>query len=464
MTRKSILIVSIAAPLIIASAIADAQDMPRSESAESSTAGQPGSAPDGASEQRERQLEERVKQLEKKIEAMSAQMESDSVQRLAEEAQNEARAGEQEQKPEQREFLEGGLALQKLNPEITFTGDILAGLVIEGSRFYAGETDRSGMPVRGVGIHFQHALDPYSMFKSALHFSPDHGAGVEEVYVSWFGLIPSFSLTVGRFRQNFGIVNRWHEHALDQSQHPLAMRLVLGDEGLVGNGFMIKWLMPALWAHANELTLEVVDGENDTLFAGQYFSIPSSMVHLKNYYDLSASTYLELGLTGMLGFNNKRGLLTDDERLVDEPWRRTLVGGADMTLYWSPLQRAKYQSFTWRSEFYYANKKLPKQSKDRYQSSWGAYSYLQYQLAERWFCGLRGDVALPTIRENDRLAWDIVPYVTFWQSEYVYLRLEYQHGRRIPYMLSESVQARRTDNRVLLQLDFAAGPHKHEKY
>jgi hypothetical protein len=57
-----------------------------------------------------------------------------------------------------------------------------------------------------------------------------------------------------------------------------------------------------------------------------------------------------------------------------------------------------------------------------------------------------------------------VPYITFWQSEFVYLRLEYQHGERIPYVAFDETPARRTDNRVLFQIDFAAGPHKHEKY
>ena len=43
-------------------------------------------------------------------------------------ARDAARAAEEEQRPEQREFLEGGLALQKLNPEISVTGDMLGAM------------------------------------------------------------------------------------------------------------------------------------------------------------------------------------------------------------------------------------------------------------------------------------------------------------------------------------------------
>jgi hypothetical protein len=283
------------------------------------------------------------------------------------------------------------------------------------------------------------------------------------VYVSWVGLVPSLSFSVGRFRQTFGVLNRWHEHDLDQTQYPMALEWVLGEEGLAGDGVALTWLMPSLWAHANALTVEVVDGSNPTLFAGEHFSVPSALAHLKNYYDLTDSLYLELGLTGMLGVNNRRGL-ADGSALIDEPWRSTVVAGADLTVLWSPLQRAKYESFVWRSEFFYVNKQLPDGGSQSYLHAGGLYSYVQYQLSERWFVGLRGDVALPTVRENDRVAWGVVPYVTFWQSEFVYLRLEYRHGQNAPYQTPQDTLGQRMDNRLLLQIDFAAGPHKHEKY
>jgi hypothetical protein len=412
----------------------------------------------------EQKFEERLDQIERSQEALTTRLDAEDIERMRQDAQSEAQAAGEEPKPEEREFLAGGLALQKLNPEITFSADMLAGLILEGKKLYAGQSDRSGIPVRAVSLHFQHVLDPYSMFKSAFHISPHHGLHVEEVYISWFGIIPSMSFTVGRFRQSFGVLNRWHEHDLDQTQYPMALTEVLGEEGLMGDGLMVKWLMPSLLAHVNELTLEVVDGTNDVLFSGEQFTVPSTLLHLKNYYDLTPNTYLELGLTGMFGFNNKRGVVSDDGTLIDEPWRKTYVGGADLTVYWSPLAQARYRSAVWRSEFFYVNKEMPKDGARTWQVSWGAYSYLQYQLSARWFLGVRGDVVVPTLRAEDAMAWDVVPYLTLWQSEFVYLRLEYRHGRRIPYQDPIGALARRTDNRVLLQIDFAAGPHKHEKY
>jgi hypothetical protein len=52
--------------------------------------------------------------------------------------------------------------------------------------------------------------------------------------------------------------------------------------------------------------------------------------------------------------------------------------------------------------------------------------------------------------------WQVAPYVTWWQSEFVRFRLEYNHvnghGLRAPAHV------------VLLQVVFAAGPHKHARY
>jgi hypothetical protein len=120
---------------------------------------------------------------------------------------------------------------------------------------------------------------------------------------------------------------------------------------------------------------------------------------------------------------------------------------------------------TWRSEGYYVNKRMPDELGGHTQHSWGAYSYVDYQLTTRMFAGMRFDVALPTVRLQDLHAWDVVPYLTYWQSEFVYLRLQLSYGENLPYLLVDDTLARRErDGRVMLQVNFAAGPHKHEKY
>ncbi len=54
----------------------------------------------------------------------------------------------------------------------------------------------------------------------------------------------------------------------------------------------------------------------------------------------------------------------------------------------------------------------------------------------------------------------LTPYVTFWQSEFVRLRLQYQYVERdfAAWWGGDS------DNKVWVQATFAVGPHKHDQY
>ncbi|MBN2715799.1 MAG: hypothetical protein JXX14_08085 [Deltaproteobacteria bacterium] len=413
----------------------------------------------------------------KRLATLEKKNEDAELAALIQAAENEAEKSADDEKPENRNFLWGALALQKLNPEISVSADFLATLIVDkDAEMYSSTGERSGFALREVSLHVQHTLDPYSSFKGAIAFAPgpEPEVAVEEMYITWFGLIPSLSFTVGRFRQNFGIVNRWHAHDLDQTSYPLALRSVLGEEGLAGTGVTVKWFMPPLWADANELLIEITNAENDTLLAGEFFSVPAVVGHLKNYWDLNDNTYFELGVSGLWGMNNKRGYFSEDSNtLKNDPWRQTIAGGMDLTLQWTPLQKAKYRGFTWRTEGYVAKMersddpallRTGESDTDGKRYSFGVYSYVDFKLSEQFFAGIRGDIALPTIRAKTLYAFDVVPYVTFWQSEFVYLRLEYVHEARVPYTRPDGNIFNRTDDRVMLQIDFAAGPHKHEKY
>jgi len=429
-----------------------------------------GDEEDEASADQVEELLQRVDALQAELEALQDQVAEDEIERLVERAEAAANAPPEESRPEDRVFLSGAEAMQVSNPEISVAGDFLAALVIDDD-LRSGQPEGTGLPLRAMSIDVRSVLDPYSKTRAAVAILPDpeEPIALEELYISWYGLVPSLSLTVGRFRHQFGVLNRWHEHDLDQTDFPLAMRSVLGDEGLAGDGVSLQWFMPRLWAHANELRIDVVDGSNPHLFSGERFAVPAVLGRLKNYWDLSESTYLELGLSGAFGFNNPiareettaeaeaRGMDPEDDDyvplMIDDGWAKTVVAGADLTLYWSPLMRARYRSLTWRSEVYYAQKEDPATAE--WDRAWGVYSYLQGQAGAAWFVGVRGDLARPMESAAAPVVWGVTPYVTFWQSEFVFLRLEYNFVHGV---------AASPEHRIAFQVSWAAGPHKHEKY
>jgi len=318
--------------------------------------------------------------------------------------------------------------LNRLNPEISMTGDLVG---------FATNRGREDFNGREFELNVQSALDPYSLTKWTLSFSPDQGVDIEEGYVSYTGLPSGLTLTAGKFRQEFGALNRWHLHALPQIDYPLALQSYFGEEGLAQTGLSAAWLLPHPWATANELTVQLTDGESEA-FGGANFKNLVGLAHLKNYWDVNEATYAEVGLSGIAGTDGRGGA--------------SRVWGTDLTLHWQPPTRAKYREVTWRSELLHSQRDdLTGLRRD----AWGGYTYLESLLAQNLYGGLRFDrVEDPLDPEHGR--WGLFPNVTWWQSEFVRLRGELGFIKDLPNG--------DTERRFTLQLTWAAGPHKHETY
>ena len=320
--------------------------------------------------------------------------------------------------------------LNRLNPEISFTGDVVA---FGGS----GHTDIEG---RELEVDLQAALDPFSSTKFTIAFGHDE-VEIEEGYIRYDGVAPGLGLRAGKMRQTFGALNRWHLHALPTPDYPLVLQAYFGEEGLAQTGLSAEWLLPrrsgSTRTPINELTLQLTDGSAEP-FGGDSFHRLVGLLHLKSYWDLSPATYLEWGLSGAAGSPAE----DRDSRL----W------GTDLTLHWQPPARAKFRELTWRTEAIRSER--DDEDGQRLQA-WGGYSYVEALLRQNLYAGVRYD------RFEDPLApafttWAVEPFLTWWQSEYVRLRLAWQR-------LDEEIVDDARD-RFLLQATWSAGPHKHETY
>ena len=383
-------------------------------------------------------------------------------------AEKLAGAPEVEKSPEETVFKFQGLSLQKLNPEISACGNMLW--------YYRDQADtrrRSEFDFRSLELNVQSYLDPFSRMKAIVPITKD-GAELEEVYYTRFGLLENVNLDLGKFRQQFGVLNRWHEDALDQVEHPLAIKRIFGAEGLNQTGASFDWTMPQ-WGQASQgLTVQITNGENEQLFGGETMGNPSLLFHYKNYRDLTRDIYLEWGLSGLFGWNdewkvNEGGGPTDEHDALG-----TQVLGADLAMLWEPADKSLYRNIEWRSELYFLNRDLlaPDGSGRDNLQAWGAYSYVQSKVSRRVIVGVRGDFYQPDSKDyadtpgaaivplaytpGDAYRWQVVPYVTWLQSDFVKFRLEYDHADGRGMEKPEDV--------IWLQLLFAAGPHKHERY
>src|SRR2546425_801058 len=146
----------------------------------------------------------------------------------------------------------------QLNPEISVTGDV---------RAYGQQPgiQRENFDAREFEVGFQSALDPYSHTKIFISLEGGH-ISVEEGYAYWTGLPGHTRLDVGKYRQQFGELNRWHLHAVPETEYPLAITTFLGEDGLSGTGLSLYRAFGGLGTH--ELTAQATRSASDSELFG----------------------------------------------------------------------------------------------------------------------------------------------------------------------------------------------------
>jgi hypothetical protein len=403
-----------------------------------------------AQQTRSDSLEARIRELEARLDSLLAELargRADSAAKAAEEELEALRAAARAAAGEPKQDTAAASRtsnLNILNPEISATGDMLG--------LYVDPTDASGyftaVP-REFEFSFQAALDPYTRTKIFVAHEeefeiagfPEEEEGeeahapveIEEGYIYWIGL-PGFGLKAGKFRQQIGLYNRWHTHALLEVDRPLPTVAFLGEDGLIQAGVSVALPNVTLGASTQTLTLELARGSNDALFqAGKKLSF---LGNFTSFWDISAASYLQLGATAVYGEN-------DDEALTSR------LLGLDFAYRWRPPGRGLYRDLTLKGEWYFAEKDFGEEES----SGDGGYIQANYRLDRRWVLGMRADYLADYGDEPEIL--QLVPTVTWWQSEWVRLRLQYN------YVKPEGSGAGHT---VITQIVWAVGPHKHETY
>ena len=260
------------------------------------------------------------------------------------------------------------------NPDIGVIGDFQSSYISKGKKnfdMYLNETE----------ISLQAVVDPYARADFFLTFGRDpvtgkYGASVEEGYLTTLSLPAKLQLKVGKFREAVGRINPTHPHALPFIDLPNAYVNLFGEEGLNDEGASLSWLLPNK-AFYQELVFQATSGFSESpAFSRSESNHLVYLAHLKNFFTLSDNATLEFGLTGISGPNDSA--------------RTTNIAAGDLTYKWKPVQMNTYHSLTWQSEFYYSNNH---DAVNNAINSFGLYSFLQYQLAKRWFLTGRYDYA-----------------------------------------------------------------------
>jgi hypothetical protein len=354
---------------------------------------------------------------------------------------------------EEPEFVGRQRSLQALNPEISVNSDVFAHLNKD-------DTGEDNFFAREFEISLISNLDPYSRAKVFLSrhipggevspFEGEHeeeggGFSVEEGYIEWVGLPGGVGLKLGRFFQQFGQLNRWHSHALPFQSRSLPHLAFIGEESLGQTGASLHWLAPVGGAAGTyEATLELTRRENEALFGGA--GGVSVLGHLNGFWNLSTSVDLDLGLS-WIGGSYVDDVIERDRNLF----------GVEAALNWRPPGQSRYRGVMLRGGVMVLDGLLipeggAQPAADR---ALGVWSLAELRLSQNWLVGARFDRTENPLDPNET-AWLASPTVTWWQSEFVRLRAEYD-------LIGRSFDTAR-EGRFLFQVTFAMGPHKHETY
>jgi hypothetical protein len=337
--------------------------------------------------------------------------------------------------------------LSVLNPEISVTGDVIGSFLAP-----AGESTAWRATPREFEFSFQSALDPYTRTKVFITYEEEleiagleleeegeeehghSGFAIEEAYLYWVGLPGAVGLKAGKFRQEIGLFNRWHTHALYEIDRPLAAVAFLGDDGLIQTGLSLSSPSLTLGPSHQTLFVEATQAGNEALF-GDGGDL-SFLGRFQSFWDLGATSYFQVGATGVTGTNDEVEL---DSRLL----------GLDFLFRWSPRGRSLYRALELRSEWYFAEQELA----GARETGHGGYGQANFRVNRQFVLGTRVDY-LDTYGDGPNVL-QVAPSISWWQSEWVRLRLQYN------FVKPEALDPSHT---VMLQVVWAMGPHKHESY
>ena len=390
---------------------------------------------------------------------------------------------------ERRTLPPEGTAAQRttsrLLPDISLLGDLITDLSPDGST----QEDGTRFGIRELELGLQAAVDPYFRADAFFGISDLEGIAIEEAYLSTLALPYALQVRAGRWHLPMGKLNTTHRPELHTIEYPWVIQRFLGPEGGKGTGLWVSKLF-APFGFYQELQLVAMDrfggdthghgaeeeGHDDELEIvpdeppNESLSGLGYGARLRNYWDLSQATNIELSASAVTGKATQGVFCVPDAGGDEEPCAgfptgvnaRTGIVGADFTFRWRPLQQGLYRSFIfqaeWMRQFNDATPPLfdaPAGFELEYEGATrsfdGAYAFARYQLSRRTYIGGRYDWLEDPELDGARLS-AASGYLTFFPSEFSKLVAGFER-----VMPSGGLEA---TNRIVFQATFALGPHR----
>jgi len=322
--------------------------------------------------------------------------------------------------------LPGMRGTPKNLPDVSLVGDILGKVSGDSDDPYSNK-----VLIREIEFALQGYLYPEMRADAflAFHRHGDHfEAEICEGYASFLNLLGEFSLIVGKKHVDFGKVNKLHQHHVPYADRPAVLDNFFGEDGLVGEGVSIDYLLPLPFFVQLGLGAWQAGSEE-----GGHFALTDEIYNARLWASFATgdNSELEIGGSGVMGKGPLAAQKKDDVNVV----------GLDITFKFWPTA---YRRLFLQAEVLHLMRDLPADQIRR----WGFYGFSGYRFTRYWDAGLRYDWAENALPEKE-LTQKFSAFVTNHLTETTKVR--FQYGYRLDAQLHEAV----------IQLIFGIGPHSH---
>ena len=181
---------------------------------------------------------------------------------------------------------------RSFNPAISLHGLLLGTYNSEGND-NSSQSNKTGLSVEELELQLAGNVDTWFRVQSTFSMEGTSQFGLEELVGS--GLITNnLSLQVGKLFVPIGKHNQLHTHSQPFVATPVSNEMVLGEDGLKEIGFGASYLLP--FSFFSEINLQILEGENEDLFASTVNDGFAYLTKSANSFDLSDETTMDVNL------------------------------------------------------------------------------------------------------------------------------------------------------------------------
>lgn len=364
--------------------------------------------------------------------------------------------------PEQRRSR----VLNLFNPRITVFGNFVGRLDDKEVRTEDGDRIDNRFNLREVEIDFRASIDPWAdgvviaAFESEV--PNEYEAGIEEGYLT-LKRLPiletspwGLKLKAGRFKGEFGRINRIHTHDLPWVTRPLSFQQFLGDHGYTSNGVSAQFFVPTPGeGNSLEATAQILGGGEIGVAEEYEGADPSGVGRLAWFFDLGLGHDIEVGGSAFYGKHIEEVIVAPGPPpVIDTAHNLTAqLYGIDFTYKWKPFEAGEWRSFLVGGEAYYADLDQPT-GPDSHPK--GFFLWTQVQFNRSLYLGLRYDFT-EAIEDPDDETQSIGVFLSYYTTEFLRFRVGYEHFKSDIDDLDDLDSA-------YLEFNFVIGSHPVEPY